>query len=95
MKSKLRKSWILALSVSILLGACGSLAFPAKGQAGTNELAKGAELWANNCRRCHNYRSPATLTDAQWDVAVLHMRVRANLTGEEHRSILAFLQSGN
>jgi hypothetical protein len=29
------------------------------------------------------------------DVAMLHMRIRANLTADEHRKILDFLQSGN
>lgn len=55
----------------------------------------GAELWSEICSRCHNYRSPASLSDAQWDVAVHHMRVRANLTGEEQRKITEFLKSAN
>ncbi len=58
-------------------------------------LAKGAELWAQNCVHCHNVRSPSSYSDAQWDVAMLHMRVRANLTADEHRAILAFLKSAH
>jgi cytochrome c5 len=54
----------------------------------------GAQLWADNCQRCHNTRSPSTYNDAQWEVAMMHMRVRANLTPEEHKQILAFLKSG-
>jgi hypothetical protein len=54
----------------------------------------GAQLWAENCQRCHNTRSPSTLNDPQWDVAMIHMRVRANLTPEEHKKILEFLKSG-
>jgi hypothetical protein len=54
----------------------------------------GAELWANNCVRCHNIRSPSSLSPAQWEVALMHMRVRANLTPEEHKKILEFLKSG-
>ena len=54
----------------------------------------GAQLWAENCQRCHNTRSPSTYNDAQWDVATIHMRVRANLTPEEHKKILQFLKSG-
>ena len=57
--------------------------------------ASGSKLWAQNCARCHNSRSPSSYSDAQWEVAMLHMRVRANLTPAEHKSILDFLQSGN
>jgi hypothetical protein len=54
----------------------------------------GAQLWAENCVRCHNIRSPGSLSPAQWEVAMMHMRVRANLTPEEHKKILEFLKSG-
>ena len=53
----------------------------------------GAQLWADNCQRCHNARSPGSLSPAQWEVAMMHMRVRANLTPEEHKKILEFLKS--
>lgn len=53
----------------------------------------GAQLWAEECSRCHNLRSPDMYSDAQWDVVSLHMRVRANLTPVESREILAFLKS--
>src|ERR1051326_6902878 len=52
-------------------------------------LAGGAELWARNCGHCHNIRSPSSYSDSQWDVVMKHMRVRANLTADEHRKILA------
>lgn len=55
----------------------------------------GAQLWAQNCNRCHNFRSPSSYSDAQWQVAMHHMRVRANLTAVEHKKILAFLKSAN
>ena len=55
----------------------------------------GAQLWAENCVRCHNIRSPGSLSPAQWEVAMMHMRVRANLTPEEHKKILEFLKSGS
>ncbi|HEV2717109.1 MAG TPA: hypothetical protein VGU64_17725 [Terriglobales bacterium] len=54
----------------------------------------GAQLWADNCQRCHNTRSPSSYNDAQWEVAMMHMRVRANLTPEEHKKILEFLKQG-
>jgi cytochrome c553 len=54
----------------------------------------GAELWANNCVRCHNIRSPSNYSPAQWEVIMMHMRIRANLTPEEHKKILEFLKAG-
>ncbi len=55
----------------------------------------GAQLWGENCGRCHNVRPPETLDDAQWAVVVRHMRTRANLSGDEERKILEFLQASN
>jgi hypothetical protein len=66
------------------------------GEIATGATAKsGAQLWAENCVRCHNIRSPGSYSGVQWDVAMMHMRVRANLTPEEHKKILAFLKSGS
>ncbi len=53
----------------------------------------GEELWSNNCLRCHNIRPPAMYSNAQWDVIVHHMRIRANITGQEQRAIVEFLKS--
>jgi|ERR1044071_6201849 hypothetical protein len=55
----------------------------------------GQELWSMNCQRCHNMRSPNMYNNAQWDVIVHHMRVRANLTGADARAIADFLKSGS
>jgi cytochrome c5 len=53
----------------------------------------GEELWTNNCMRCHNIRPPTMYSNAQWDVIVHHMRLRANITGQEQRAIVEFLKS--
>jgi mono/diheme cytochrome c family protein len=58
-------------------------------------VTKGGELWSRTCGQCHNLRSPGEYSDAQWAVAVDHMRVRVPLTGREQRDILAFLQASN
>jgi cytochrome c5 len=55
----------------------------------------GSELWAENCTRCHNARPPQYYSDATWDIIVHHMRLRANLTGEEARAIAEFLKAAN
>jgi len=60
-----------------------------------SEAKSGAQLWGENCLRCHNAPSPESFSDAEWDVAVMHMRVRANLTEPEAVKIAAFLKSAN
>ena len=61
----------------------------------TSTRLSGEELWSNNCQRCHNLRTPTMHTPAQWEVIMLHMRVRANLTGEDARAITDFLKSAS
>ena len=57
---------------------------------------KGAsQLWDENCQRCHNGRDPASYSDAQWEVVVGHMRLRAGLDAKQARRILQFLQASN
>jgi cytochrome c5 len=53
----------------------------------------GAQLWTENCSRCHNVRSPDYYSRGQWAIVAQHMRVRGYLTGEEERQITAFLQA--
>jgi hypothetical protein len=53
----------------------------------------GEQLWSNNCLRCHNIRPGTMYGNAQWDVIVHHMRLRANITGQEQRAIVEFLKS--
>jgi len=55
----------------------------------------GAQLWGENCKRCHNDPSPTDYSDVHWDVVGTHMRLRANLTAKEVDKIIAFLQSAN
>lgn len=58
-------------------------------------VGKGPQLWADNCGRCHNTRSPSMYSDQQWEVVGMHMRVRANLTADDSREILAFLKNAH
>lgn len=55
----------------------------------------GARAWVDNCMRCHNLRPPNERSDREWEIIVHHMRVRANLTADEHRLILGFLKAAN
>jgi mono/diheme cytochrome c family protein len=90
------------VTAALALGGCSTPAQPGGAGAPAATAAtsapvgvSGAKLWAQNCGRCHNIRSPDSQSDAQWDVVMLHMRVRANLTAQEHREILAFLKSAH
>ena len=55
----------------------------------------GAQLWGENCSRCHNAPGPGQFSDPSWEIIGLHMRTRANLTETETNKIIAFLQDGN
>jgi len=61
----------------------------------TGDVARGTGLWAQNCARCHNMRDPKEFRDDLWKPIMTHMRIRAGLTGQDTRDILAFLQSSN
>ena len=108
---KLKINWLLAAMSSIglaaftlLIAGCSTTA-PLGGEAPAPDKASvasappvqkgGAEVWAQNCGHCHNIRSPSSFSDARWEVVMLHMRVRANLTADEHKKILAFLKSAH
>jgi hypothetical protein len=52
----------------------------------------GAQLWAENCQRCHNTPSPASFSPEQWETVGLHMQTRALLTDQERDKIVAFLK---
>ena len=85
-----------------ILGGC-STPTPATGTSPGKAAAskspaeghRGATLWAQNCGHCHNIRSPDLYSDAQWEVVMLHMRVRANLPADDHKQILVFLKSAH
>ncbi len=67
------------------------------GCAATSEIQakSGAQLWGENCLRCHNAPSPADYSDAQWATIGNHMKVRASLTSDEITKVIEFLQSAN
>ncbi len=90
---------IASLSIFFLLISACSFSSPpreAVNQQTPQAVQKaGVQLWADNCARCHNIRPPESYSDTQWDVAVLHMRVRANLAANDARAIAEYLKSAN
>lgn len=75
-----------------------ALASPAAAQSAAQsatQVARGAQLYARSCNRCHDVRSPMERTDREWATIIGHMRARANLTQADAEAILAFMQSTN
>lgn len=52
----------------------------------------GAQLWAENCQRCHNTPSPSSFSPEQWETIGMHMQSRALLTKQERDKIVDFLK---
>jgi mono/diheme cytochrome c family protein len=56
---------------------------------------QGAQLWAQNCLRCHNAPSPKAYNDEEWDAIVNHMQKVAGFTVKDADKMSEFLQSAN
>jgi len=56
---------------------------------------QGAELWANNCLRCHNTPPPSAYNDEEWNAIVNHMQKVAGFTVKDADKIAKFMQSAN
>jgi mono/diheme cytochrome c family protein len=92
-----RTSFILR-AASCVAGLALLLTFPnhlGAQEADQSAMNEGARVYGTTCGRCHNPRSPLERDDRDWITIINHMRVRANLTGKEVRSVLAFLQATN
>lgn len=55
----------------------------------------GAQLWAENCNRCHNAPPPGEFNNANWDIVGTHMQIRANISKTDMTKITDFLKSAN
>jgi len=75
----------LGIVTTISINGCvASKAVAAKG---------GAQLWAENCQRCHNTPSPSSFSPEQWETVGMHMQTRALITDAEREKIVAFLKT--
>jgi len=95
MNIKLHKN-VKSLSTALLVAVTmlASTAFAAE-DTKKGDIGRGAAGWVDNCVRCHDARDPKELRDDQWITTVYHMRIRAGLTGQQARDIIAFLQMSN
>lgn len=55
----------------------------------------GAQLWGENCNRCHNAPAPGEFNNDNWDIVGIHMQLRANITKTDMDKIIEFLKSAN
>lgn len=92
-KNTLVTLFALFIVVGFFIAGCGTTNDTAKTNAITSK--SGVQLWGENCSSCHNTRPLQSLTDAQWEVAGTHMRLRANLTAVESNKIIKFLKQAN
>ena len=85
----------LAALMIVALGCAGTDA--AKGGAAAKAepvVAKGrAQLWSENCQRCHNARPASWYSEREWEVAMHHMLVRGYLTRHEYDSVMEFFRA--
>jgi len=80
---------MLITGIAILLFISISGCFTSKEVAAKS----GAQLWAENCSRCHNTPSPDAFSAEQWKTVGMHMQTRAQLTDAERDKIVAFLSN--
>ena len=85
----------LGAIVMLAAGGCQSADAGMRQPAMAKSSKGGAELWTQNCLPCHNIRSPSAYSDADWDIVMQHMRVRANLAASDAETIAKFLKSAN
>ena len=74
-------SWVC---LSLLLNSCA----PTK----AIQEKSGAQLWGENCNRCHNAPSMDQYSKEHWEIIGTHMKTKAMLTDEETNKIVAFLK---
>jgi len=78
------KKGILIAMLAVPLGM--ALAQPRK----ASKFIDPDDAYKNNCLRCHS--SVQAYSPEKTETIVMHMRVRANLTDQESRAILEYLQ---
>lgn len=80
--------------LSLVIVVITSMAFILNSCTASQKISmkSGAQLWGENCQRCHNTPSPSTFSPAQWETIGMHMQSRALLTETEKNKIVTFLK---
>jgi mono/diheme cytochrome c family protein len=58
----------------------------------SQQAARGAQVYADQCWRCHNGYVPGPRSDQAWRAVILHMRVEAILSRSEQQALLAYVR---
>jgi len=87
--NKIKKS---SLVITTLLGVVFVVTINGCAESEKVKAKSGAQLWAENCQRCHNTPAPGTFSHEQWETLVLHMQTRALLTENEKKKITDFMK---
>lgn len=96
MKSLLNKViYLLGPLLLVSLSGLSGTVYAEESDEKKGDFVRGAKSWSDNCMRCHHIRDPKELRDDQWITTTFHMRIRAGLTGQQVRDIIAFLQRSN
>lgn len=94
---KLKGLGLSILGVTAMLAAIASASSAQTSASSEAErralFLRGAQLWPIYCNTCHNARTGAEFSPAEWGMIMMHMRTQANLTPEDARAVLEYLQS--
>jgi len=84
MKKTILMISILISGSALLINSC----------APTKEISEksGAQLWGENCNRCHNAPSMDQYSKEQWTIIGTHMKLKAGITNDEMIKIVGFLK---
>lgn len=89
-------SWLTIIVLTLTLSVTTTFAAEKSKQDKTKgDVARGVKAWSENCMRCHNARDPREYSDDLWKPIITHMRIRAGLTGQQARDILAYFKQSN
>ena len=58
-------------------------------------LRRGAKMWSAYCGKCHNPRPGGEFNRLEWDILMLHMRVRANLPARDSEALRVYLRQAH
>jgi cytochrome c553 len=90
----MKKAPIKIISALLVMGLGLLITLAFIGCKATQQVSAktGAQLWAENCQRCHNTPSPSTFSPEQWETVGMHMQTRALITDDEKAKIVNFLK---
>jgi len=91
---KIRNLLSIAMTIAVFL-IITSLYTACKSAKEITSGKGGAQIWGENCMRCHSTPSPVSYNDVDWQTTGLHMRLRGNITAQETKKVIEFLQSAN